>query len=138
FCGLWTSPIALCPIVFAPIQIVQLFSADLLRDQIRWKDTLAELRFALADLSSRYGYPASHMAPWRAHLDRQLYKALEAQFRLGLESLSEQMSELQVVAVYQQGRLGFRPPLEEVSRRFCMGQWFIFLLDIIINSMLPH
>lgn len=87
---------------------------DLLRQQSKWRETLMTMRCRLAEIASACSYPADHMAPWRAHLDRQLYKALEVQYRLGLEALSERMPEMRVELVYQQSRLAFQPPFEEV------------------------
>ncbi|VDP84192.1 unnamed protein product [Echinostoma caproni] len=95
-------------------KIVRLLDVDLLRNQPRWRSELAEIRYMLAEVANQGGYPPDHMAPWKAHLDRQLYKVLECQYRSGLEALSERMPELRVDMVYQQSRLCFRPPFEEV------------------------
>lgn len=88
---------------------------DLLRMQGKWRETLMTMRCRLADVASSGGYPTDHMTPWRAHLDRQLYKALEVQYRLGLESLNERMPEMRLELVYQQSQLTLQPPFEEVS-----------------------
>lgn len=96
-------------------QIIRLLDVDLLRNQPRWRSELAEIRYILAEVANQGGYPPDHMTPWKAHLDRQLYKVLEYQYRNGLEALTEKMPELRVDMVYHQCRLGFRPPFEEVS-----------------------
>ncbi len=88
---------------------------DVFRQQTRWRETLMAMRCRLAEVASAGGYPADHMAPWRAHIDRQLYKALEVQYRLGLEALTERMPEMRVELVYSQSRLTLQPPLEEVG-----------------------
>ncbi|KAF7232339.1 hypothetical protein EG68_08731, partial [Paragonimus skrjabini miyazakii] len=99
-------------------KINRLFEIDLLRYQQRWRNELAEVRYMLAEVTNQGGYPADHMAPWRAHLDRQFYKVLETQYCFGLESLSEQMPEIRVDMIYQQTRLAFRPPFEEIKAKY--------------------
>ncbi len=95
---------------------------DLLRQQGKWRETLMTMRCRLAEVASAGGYPTDHMTPWRAHLDRQLYKALEVQYRLGLEALNERMPEMRVELVYQQSRLAFQPPFEEVCYSLIKAQ----------------
>lgn len=75
-------------------------SIDLLRQQQKWKDILNEIRGVIAKLIDQ-DYSTDHMRPWRAHWDRQLYKSLEHQFQLGLETLSEHMPEIKVELVYK-------------------------------------
>ncbi|KAF6780509.1 hypothetical protein AHF37_00019 [Paragonimus kellicotti] len=99
-------------------KINRLFEIDLLRYQQRWRNELAEVRYMLAEVTNQGGYPVDHMAPWRAHLDRQFYKVLEIQYCFGLESLSEQMPEIRVDMIYQQTRLAFRPPFEEIKAKY--------------------
>lgn len=41
------------------------------------------------------------MKSWRAHWDRQLYKALEHQYQVGLEALNEHLPEIKVELVYR-------------------------------------
>lgn len=43
------------------------------------------------------------MAPWKSHWDRQLYKALEYQYKMGLESLNENLPEIKVDLTYRYG-----------------------------------
>ena len=81
---------------------------DLLRSQQRWKDTLMEIRHQMADLQNTYGYSAENIRSWRGHFDRQLYKALEHQFALGLEKLNEQLPEIKVDLIMRQDGLSFR------------------------------
>ena len=86
---------------------------DLLREQSKWRENLAGMRCRLAEVASAGGYSAEHMCPWLTHLDRQLYKALEVQYRLGLESLNRRMSEMRIDLVYLHSELQFQPPFEE-------------------------
>lgn len=47
------------------------------------------------------GFSSENMRPWRAHWDRQLYKALEYQYELGLEVLNEHLPEIKVDLIYR-------------------------------------
>ena len=41
------------------------------------------------------------MRSWRLHWDHQLYKALEHQYQLGLEALSEHLPEIKVEMIFR-------------------------------------
>ena len=41
------------------------------------------------------------MKPWKAHWDRQLYKALEHQYQMGLENLNENLPEIKVELTFK-------------------------------------
>ena len=82
------------------LQSVQLMSVDLLRQQQRWKNTLMEVRHMIASLIQE-GFNPDNMRPWRLHVDHQLYKALEHQYQLGLESLNENLPEIKIELVYR-------------------------------------
>ena len=41
------------------------------------------------------------MRPWKIHLDWQLYKSLEHQYRLGLEEMNESLPELRVELTFR-------------------------------------
>uniref|UniRef100_A0A5K3EFI2 DHC_N1 domain-containing protein n=1 Tax=Mesocestoides corti TaxID=53468 RepID=A0A5K3EFI2_MESCO len=99
-------------------KIVSLMDVDLLRQQNKWRETLMTMRCCLSEIASSGGYPADHMGPWWAHLDRQLYKALEIQYLFGLETLNERMPEMRIELVYQQSQLSFQPPFEEIKSKY--------------------
>ncbi|KAK3801155.1 hypothetical protein RRG08_006872 [Elysia crispata] len=94
-----------------------LISIDLLRQQQRWKDGLMDIRHLMAGLTQQ-GFVYENMVPWKAHWDRQLYKALEHQYLLGLEALNENLTEIRVELTYRQQRLQFRPPFEEIKAKY--------------------
>ena len=81
---------------------------DLLKSQQKWKDSLMEIRHQMAELQANFGYSGDNIRPWRAHFDRQLYKALEHQYALGLEKLTEQLAETKVGLTMKQDGLVFR------------------------------
>lgn len=41
------------------------------------------------------------MKTWKMHWDRQLYKALEHQYQMGLEGLNENLPEIRVELTYR-------------------------------------
>lgn len=43
------------------------------------------------------------MKTWKMHWDRQLYKALEHQYQIGLEALNENLPEIKVELVFRYG-----------------------------------
>ena len=47
------------------------------------------------------GFSVENMKPWKAHWDRQLYKALEHQYQMGLEGLNENLPEIKVELIYR-------------------------------------
>ena len=97
------SYICTCIIVLTPTrteQTVHLMGVDLLRQQQRWKSTLMEIRHLMASLVHE-GFNQANMRPWKLHWDHQLYKGLEHQYQLGLESLNENLPEIKVELVYR-------------------------------------
>ena len=96
-------------------KVLLLLSTDLLRNQLRWKDVLKEIRQIIAQVEQA-GF--TNLRTWRAHWDRQLYKALEHQYQVGLEALNDHLPEISVELVYRQQQLQFRPPIEEIRMKY--------------------
>ena len=97
-------------------EVVSLINIDLLRQRERWKGAWVGARDMLTSLANKY--PAEHVAKWRLHWDHQMYKALEANYRMGLESLNEHLTEIRADLVFSQRRLQFRPPIEELRANY--------------------
>ena len=111
-------------------------SIDLLRQQQKWKDTLVDIRHVINHVQQTEALGDSTIVrSWRAHWNRQLYKALEYQYQMGLEVLTENMQEIKIDLVFRfilylqisslnfdnfcrQGQLQFQPTYEEVRARF--------------------
>ena len=64
-------------------QTVELMNTDLLRSRKVWNEKVAAMN-RLVGGRSNAGF-------WRKHWDRQLFKALDFQYKLGLQSLSENL-----------------------------------------------
>ena len=88
-----------------------------MRQLDRWKDILAEMRGNIDAVESEVGGTATG---WRTHWNYQLAKALEFQYKLGLESCHENLSPMTVKLVFnnKDKRLCFDPPFEEIRRSY--------------------
>ena len=71
---------------------------DLLRQQPKWKEILKEIRSIMHQLDQQ-GF--SDQKSWATHWDRQLYKALEHQYQLGVEALNQHLPEIKVELTYR-------------------------------------
>lgn len=47
------------------------------------------------------GFNPSNMLSWQLHWDQQLYKALEHQYQMGLESLNENLPEIKIELIFR-------------------------------------
>ena len=62
--------------------------------------------------------PAEQCKLWLTHINYQIYKALEVQYRMGLESLNENLPEISADLTYRDTRIEFRPSFEELKERY--------------------
>lgn len=69
--------------------VVEMMSIDLLKNRQLWKEKLDTMRKEIDHACQ--GKNVKNAKTWRVHLDYQLYKALEYQYKMGLESLSENL-----------------------------------------------
>ncbi|KAJ3141233.1 Cytoplasmic dynein 2 heavy chain 1 [Geranomyces variabilis] len=97
--------------------VVSLMSVDLVKNQARWKETLNTIR-GIIGLIQDSGIKPEDTLAWRNHWDYQIYKALEHQYQVGLESLNESLPEIKVDLVFKQQKLQLRPPFEEVRAKY--------------------
>jgi dynein heavy chain 2 len=81
-------------------KVASLMHVDLLRQMQVWKDTTGDIRAIFKDIE-RQGFNPANMRPWLAHWDRQLYKVLEFQYQLGLESLHQQVPEIKAELIFR-------------------------------------
>ncbi|KAL2914266.1 hypothetical protein HK105_206212 [Polyrhizophydium stewartii] len=97
--------------------VVGLMSIDLVKNQARWKEVLNQIR-GIITAAQEGGIKPELTLTWRNHWDYQLYKALEHQYQVGLESLNESLPEIKVDLVFKQQKLQFRPPYEEIRAKY--------------------
>ncbi|CAM9203957.1 unnamed protein product, partial [Ectocarpus fasciculatus] len=93
-----------------------IMSIDLLRQRDRWKTHWAHIREVVNGIQAKYA--ASCMEQWITYWDHQMYKALEAGYQMGLESLNENLGEVRAELVFTQRLLQLKPPLEELRASY--------------------
>ncbi|CAM9184751.1 unnamed protein product, partial [Discosporangium mesarthrocarpum] len=96
--------------------VSSLMSVDLLRQRDRWKARWAQVREVVGGMRTRY--PTSSMAQWVEYWDHQIFKALEAGYQMGLESLNEYLPEVRSELVFAQRTVQLKPPLEEIRSSY--------------------
>jgi dynein heavy chain 2 len=100
------------------IDVIQsLMSTDLIKNQTKWKEAIDSIRSMILSIQER-GISMDNTVSWRNHLDVQIYKAFQYQFKLGLENLHSNLSEIKVDLVYKNQTLQFRPPFEEIRAKY--------------------
>ena len=97
-------------------QTVALMNIDLLRQTETWKAKWRAIKEKLGTVRSRYNEKDSRL--WVLHWDHQIFKALEATYQMGLESLNENLSEIKAELVFTNKRLEFKPPLEQIRQSY--------------------
>lgn len=97
-------------------ETLALMNIDLLRQRDKWKTKWTDLKTFMASVAQKY--PPKHIVKWELHWDHQVYKALEASYQMGLESLNQNLSEIKTELVFSQRRLQFKPPLEEMQATY--------------------
>jgi dynein heavy chain 2 len=96
--------------------IIELMNIDLLKNRNLWKDNLAKLKRIIETVTKSRSQEMSKL--WLTHLNYQLYKALEFQYQMCLESLNESLPEIQADLVYRNGTIEFRPTFEELKNKY--------------------
>lgn len=92
--------------------IVQLMSVSLLQADGRkkWFEKVEEMRTQIKQVAAKYG--DDNTGKWIDFLNHQMYKALEHQYQMGLESLNESLPEIKCELVFRSRdkSLEFREP----------------------------
>ncbi len=96
--------------------IVELMNIDLLKNKNTWKENLAKLRKMIESTTNTRAPEMCKL--WITHLNYQLYKALEHQYQMGLESLNESLPEIQCDLVFRNKSLELRPTFEELKQKY--------------------
>jgi dynein heavy chain 2 len=79
--------------------VCSLMNTDLLREPNKWQHQVQEIR-KIMDTLINEGYAAKNMKPWRAFWDRQLYKALDLQYSMGLKALNENLPDIKIDLIF--------------------------------------
>ncbi|OMJ92391.1 hypothetical protein SteCoe_4833 [Stentor coeruleus] len=97
-------------------KIKELQSIDLLKYRQMWKDKLNEIRRNVEAVSDNKD--PTGLVIWKTALDKELYKALEVQYKQGLENLSQNLPDIKIDLSFMNKTLQFRPPLEEIKSKY--------------------
>lgn len=97
-------------------QTISLMNTDLLRQQDVWKGKWRAMKEKVSSMKLRYKDKDSKN--WIRHWDFQVYKALEASYQMGLESLNENLPEMKIEMIFTNKRLEFKPPLEQIRQSY--------------------
>ena len=101
--------------LFIADRIILLMNTDLVRQRDRWKEGVREIKSTIDQLQDTHKFKTT---TWKDHWDHQLFKALEYQYKMGLESCHESLTKMEVKLVFKQRRLQFEPPLEEIRTNY--------------------
>lgn len=94
--------------------VMDLFQIDLLRSRSRWLGKVQLMRDKMD--SSRF----LNLTQWKDYWDMQIYKALESQYQIGLESLHETVEEIKadIIVDPETGEATLRPSLEAIRHQY--------------------
>ena len=106
--------------------VARLADTDLARRRDRWAAGVKEMRAAFARLEAE-GCARDAQTVWRQHFDFQLLKALEVQYRRGLQTLARALPEVDARVVLRAGAPALEPPLEELRAALHRGGLAPFL-----------
>ena len=100
--------------------VVQLMGTDLVRQQEQWKKKIGDMRAIIKQFDNETiaGKPA--VQDWVHHWDHQLFKALDFQYKQGLESCHEILSDMEAKLKFSEKdkKLVFEPTFEEIRQAY--------------------
>lgn len=79
--------------------VCSLMNTDLVGERDKWNEQVEEIRRIMENLVND-GYSVENMKPWRTFWDRQLYKALDLQYTIGLKALTESLPEIPLDLIF--------------------------------------
>jgi dynein heavy chain 2 len=85
-------------------KVLNLMGTDLLRQQMKWKEGLKEVRQIMSQVEQE-GF--TNLKTWRLHWDRQLYKALEHQYQVSQKQFLKHIVLLGATYVHTSKSYGF-------------------------------
>ena len=89
--------------------VCSLIGTDLLREPQKWHQQVQDIR-KIMDTLTNEGYEPKNMKPWRAFWDRQLYKALDLQYSMGLQALNEHLPDIRIDLVFGEKSIQYKLP----------------------------
>ncbi|VDM55898.1 unnamed protein product [Angiostrongylus costaricensis] len=98
--------------------VMELVNLDLLKEVNKWKEILVQIRSKISTEELLHGATKANLKPWQIHWNWQLYKALQLQYKWGIESLHTQIPVIHTQLVFAQKKLQLRPPIEEIRVKY--------------------
>ncbi|CAF0769940.1 unnamed protein product [Adineta steineri] len=89
--------------------VCSLMNTDLLRERQKWNDQTKEIRKIMENLITE-GYSADNMKAWRSFWDRQLYKALDLQYSIGLKAFNENLPDIKLDLIFGDNSIQYKLP----------------------------
>lgn len=87
--------------------VCSLINTDLLREREKWNEQIDEIRRMMENLQND-GYAVENFKSWRSFWDRQLFKALEIQYEIGLRTFNESLTEIHVDLIFNENKFEFQ------------------------------
>jgi dynein heavy chain 2, cytosolic len=94
---------------------IRLVDTSLARQRQLWKDILQDMRKSFESVEIEFKAKAKS---WRTHWDFQLYKCLDVQYKLCMETAHDELPPISVDLIFDRKgrRLAFDPPIEELRQ----------------------
>ena len=96
--------------------INELMNINLLNNRELWRTNLQKIRKIIESVTKQR--QPEYCKLWLTHLNFQLYKALEHQYQMGLESLNESLPEVQASLVYRNSTVELVPTFETLKENY--------------------
>eukprot|EP01035_Chromulina_nebulosa_P017590 gene17590-23160_t len=97
---------------------VQLMNIDLLKQSDQWKLKWKQIKETMNNVKNKYSAKDSYT--WVLHWDHQIFKALEASYQIGLESINENLTEIKAEIFFNQlnKKLEYKPSIEQLRQSY--------------------
>ncbi|KAK8882498.1 Cytoplasmic dynein 2 heavy chain 1 [Tritrichomonas musculus] len=95
-------------------ELLKLADVDLVDKKNVWTQKISEIRLRVQAVAKDY----ADTNFWTHHLDVQLYKILQYQFRSSLLQLSERSAQIEISLTFTDNKLQFRPVIEDIRHMY--------------------
>ncbi len=97
-------------------EVGELMSIDLLKQKQVWHDKMNQIKQMVdAEIRNR---PKDLCTLWLKQINQEVYKALEIQYRMGLECINQNLPEISIELVLRKGNLDFRPNFDQLKMKY--------------------
>ena len=97
-------------------EVGELMSIDLLKQKQVWHDKMNQIKQMVdAEIRNR---PKDLCTLWLKQINQEVYKALEIQYRMGLECINQNLPEISIELVLRKGSLDFRPNFDQLKMKY--------------------